>query len=126
MSVLPVVNLTIDKGTDFEASFVVTGDDTIVLNLLDTVAAARIKKYPTSPIGFDFVVGISTVDGEINISMGRSVTSQLPSGRNYFDVFIRNTDLNFTSKVVTGSIIVEDTTDPIFLDFGPDPEPEPD
>jgi hypothetical protein len=105
-----VVNLVIEKGTDFEASFSVSGDDGGMLNLLYTIAYANIKKYPTSPKVNNFVVGISTEDAEINISMGRTVTSVLSSGRNYFDVFIENTELNFVTRVVTGTIIVEDTT----------------
>lgn len=110
MSVVPVVNLTIEKGTDFEASFYLTGDDGEMLNLLYSTAEATIKKYPKSPIGHNFNVGITTADGEISISMGRTMTSTLPSGRNYFDVFIQNNELNFKTRVVTGTIIVEDTT----------------
>ena len=97
MSVVPVVNLVIEKGTDFETSFY-------------TTAEARLKKYPTSPTSYNFNVGITTADGEISISMGRTMTSTLPSGRTYFDVFITNTELDFRTRVVTGSIIVEDTT----------------
>jgi len=110
MSVVPVVNLVIEKGTDFETSFYLTGDDGGMLNLLYTTAEARLKKYPTSPTSYNFNVGITTADGEISISMGRTMTSTLPSGRNYFDVFITNTELDFKTRVVTGSIIVEDTT----------------
>jgi len=42
--------------------------------------------------------------------MGRSMTTELSSGRNYFDVFIQNSELDFVTRVVTGTIIVEDTT----------------
>lgn len=105
-----VVNLTIEKGADFEASFYVTGDDGDKLNLLFTTAFARIRKYPTSPKYTNFSVGISTEYGEINVSMARSVTSDLESGRNYFDVFIENSQMDFVTRVVTGTIIVEDTT----------------
>jgi hypothetical protein len=41
--------------------------------------------------------------------MGRTVTSQLSSGRNCFDIFIQNNQLDFVSRVVTGTVIVEDT-----------------
>jgi len=105
-----VVNLTIEKGADFEASFYLTGDDGDVLNLLYTTAFAKIKKHPTATKSHSFVVGITTADAEVNISMGRSMTTELTSGRNYFDVFIQNSDLDFVTRVVTGTIIVEDTT----------------
>lgn len=105
-----VVNLVIEKGTDFETSFFLTGDDGQMLNLLYTTAYAHIKKYPKSPTSHSFTVGITTSEGEVSISMGRTMTSKLSSGRNYFDVFIENTELNFVSRPITGTIIVEDTT----------------
>jgi hypothetical protein len=104
-----VVNLSIEKGTDFEASFTVTGDDGDPLNLLYTTAFGSIKKHPTSERSHDFVVGITTSESSINVSMGRTVTSQLSSGRNCFDIFIQNNQLDFVSRVVTGTVIVEDT-----------------
>lgn len=110
MSATQVVNLTIEKGTDFETSFYLTGDDGDMLNFLYTTAEAYLMKYTTSPKKYQFNVGITTDLGEISISMGRSMTSTLPSGRNYFDVFTTNSELDFRTRVVTGTIIVEDTS----------------
>lgn len=110
MSLTSVVNLTIEKGTDFESSFYLTGDDGEMLNLLYSTGIAVIKKHPNSPNKHNFNVGITTELGEINISMGRTMTSELESGRNHFDVFIHNTEYDFITRVVTGTIIVEDTT----------------
>lgn len=108
MAVVPV-SLTLEKGTDFEATFYVTGDDGGGLNLLYSTAEAALKKHPTSKTSYNFTVGISTADSEVSISMGKTMTSVLPSGRTYFDVFLTNTELDFTSRIVTGTIIVEDT-----------------
>jgi hypothetical protein len=104
------VNLIIEKGTDFEASFTLTGDDAEILNFTNSSAIAILKKYPTSPISYPFKCGITTEFGEISISMGRTMTATLPSGRTYFDVFVNDSGLDITSRVVAGSIIVEDTT----------------
>lgn len=109
MSATPV-NLVIEKGTSFEASFFLTGDDGDMLNLNNSICYGYVKKHPTSPTRHSFSVGISTEDGEISISMASTETSQLTSGRNYFDVFLNNTEFDFISRVVTGTIIVEDTT----------------
>jgi len=105
-----IVNLVIEKGTDFESSFFLTGDDGGPLNLLYSNAIATLKKYPSSPKEYPFNVGISTSDSEVNISMGRTMTATLPSGRNQFDIFIENTELDFVVRVITGTVIVEDTT----------------
>lgn len=105
-----VVNLIIEKGTDFESSFFLTGDDGGPLNLLYSKGIAILKKHPSSPVEYPFKVGITTSDAEVNISMGRTMTSILPSGRNQFDIFIENTELDFVVRVITGTVIVEDTT----------------
>jgi|DEB0MinimDraft_10_1074344.scaffolds.fasta_scaffold20052_4 hypothetical protein len=105
-----IVNLVIEKGTDFESSFFLTGDDGGPLNLLYSNAIAILKKHPSSPKEYPFKVGITTADSEVNISMGRTMTSTLPSGRNQFDIFIENTELDFVVRVITGTVIVEDTT----------------
>lgn len=106
----PVTNLVIEKGTDFEAAFILSGEDGELLNLSYSSIYANIKKHPTSKISHEFNVGISTEDSEVTISMGRTQTSELFSGRNYFGVYLNNTELNFMTRVVTGTIIVEDTT----------------
>lgn len=112
MAVVSLVGLTIEKGTDFEATFTLSGDDGGLLNLTETVASAKLKKHPTSPIGYDFTVGIVTSAAEVSIAMTNGLTSTLPAGRNYFDVFLTNisTSPSIVSRVVTGSIIVENTT----------------
>ena len=40
--------------------------------------------------------------------MARTDTAQLSSGRNYFDVFLRDITTGETIKVVEGTIIVQD------------------
>jgi hypothetical protein len=106
------VNLTLQKGTTFEASFVLTGDDGDILNFTNLNSYGYIKKYPTSPIQHNLVVGINTDIGEVSISMGSSLTKELFSGRNYFDVFVDGSEDNFdfVSRIIYGTIIVEDTS----------------
>jgi len=104
-----VVNIVIEKGTDFESSFFLTGDDGGPLNLLYSTATAILKKHPTSPNEYPFKVGITTENAEVNISMGRTMTSTLPSGRNSFDIFVENSELDFVVRVITGTVIVEET-----------------
>lgn len=104
-----VVSLVIERGTDFEASFYLTGDDGGPLNLLYSTGKAILKKHPSSVSEYPFKVGITTEDSEVNISMGRTMTSTLPLGRNQLDVFIENTQLDFVVRVITGTVIVEGT-----------------
>lgn len=103
------VNLILEKGTDFEAEFNIQAADATPLTLGAFTGVAKIRKYPTSPTSYPFVVIIDPVDPNIKISMGKTDTMRLESGRNYFDIFITETATGLTSKAVEGSIIVYDS-----------------
>lgn len=103
------INLTIEKGTDFEATFIVTAEDGLGLNFNSHSATAKIRKYPSSPVFFEFDVTLNTSESSIKIEMSRETTSLLPSGRNYFDILLKYETDDRISKVVSGTIIVEET-----------------
>ena len=106
---VPAVNLRIEKGTDFEATFNVfdPSDDPLLLN--NFTGSAKIRKYPSSPTSHSFTVSITSSTGEVRIGMGKTVTEQLTSGRNYYDVLLTSQTNNSTFKVVEGTIIVSDS-----------------
>jgi hypothetical protein len=106
---VPEVNLRIEKGTNFEATFKVSNSDGSVFALSNYVASAKIRKYPTSPNSQSFTTSITVFTGEIKISMASTVTSQIDSGRNYYDVIITNTGTGRIQKVFQGTAIVSDT-----------------
>ena len=105
----PAVNLTIDKGTSFEATFTVTNADGSVFSLTNYSATAKIRKHPTATSSKSFQTSITTGNGEIKISMGSTVTSELTAGRNYYDVIITHSVSNKITKVVEGTAIVTET-----------------
>jgi hypothetical protein len=113
-----VVNLVLEKGTDFDAKFTVFQSDSsnYVFSQYYT-AKSKVRKYPSSPKSQEFKVDIIGSTGEVIISMAKTTTELLESGRNYFDVFITGPTQNpngigvtfLTKKVVEGSIIVSDS-----------------
>lgn len=103
---LPAVNITIEKGTDFENSFTINNPDGSVFNLSGYSAVAKIKKYPTSSVSTPFSVSIVSGSGNIRISMASSITSQLSEGRNYYDIVIVSTGYGTKTKVIEGSALV--------------------
>lgn len=103
------VNLILEKGTDFEAEFNIQTSDASPLILSNYTGVAKIRKYPTSPISYNFVVAIDPIDPIIKITMSKINTMKLESGRNYFDIFITETISGLTSKAIEGSIIVYDS-----------------
>lgn len=111
MAVAEVNSLTIDKGVDFEATFNVLSPDDSPFSLNGYVGTSKIRKYPSSPTSHPFKVEVTVATGEVKISMASTVTSQLSSGRNYFDIILNKTvsGKNYTFKVMQGTIIVSDT-----------------
>ena len=106
----PTVNILLEKGTDFEATFNVFDVTQEPLIFNNFIGVSKLRKYPTSPISFPFTVSITASTGEVTIGMAKSITSQLPSGRNYYDILLTSLTNNTTFKVVEGNIIVSDTS----------------
>lgn len=106
---VPAVNLVIEKGTDFEATFNVTNSDGSVFYLSDYTATSKIRKHLTAPDPKSFSTSITVATGEIKISMGSTVTAQLNAGRNYYDVIITQSGTNKIQKVFEGMVIVNET-----------------
>jgi hypothetical protein len=106
---VPSINLTLDKGTDFSATFNVTNADGTPASLNNYIATAKIRKYPAAPSVQSFSTTITAAIGEIQVSMASSITATLESGRNYYDVIITQGGTNKITKVFEGMILVNDT-----------------
>jgi hypothetical protein len=106
---VPSVNLTLDKGTDFEASFIVTNADGTIFSLNNYTATAKIRKHPSASSYQSFQTIITSAIGEIKITMASAITSQLTSGRNYYDVIITQVGTGKIKKVFEGMILVNNT-----------------
>lgn len=106
---VPAVNIVIEKGTDFEATYNVTNSDNSVYSLINQTATAKIRKHPTATTSKSFQTSITVGTGEIKISMGSTVTADLSAGRNYYDVIITHNTSGKITKIFEGTAIVKDT-----------------
>lgn len=106
---IPSVNLRIEKGVDFEATFNVEAADGSSFSLVNYSALAKIRKHPTAGIAKTFTTSIVSSTGEITISLGSTATSGLTAGRNYYDVVITSSTTGKKTKVFEGNAIVTDT-----------------
>jgi phage baseplate assembly protein gpV len=106
---VPAVNLTLDKGTDFETTFNLTNSDGTFFSLTNYTATARVKKHPSSTTYKEFTTAITISTAEIKLTMSAANTALLTSGRNYYDVIITHTTINKKIKVFEGMILVQDT-----------------
>lgn len=103
------VNLRIEKGTDFEASFTIAAADGSAFSLVNYSALAKIRKHPTAGVAATFTTNIIAATGKIAISMGATDTYNLTSGRNYYDVIITSAATGKKTKVFEGNALVTDT-----------------
>jgi hypothetical protein len=106
---VPAVNITIEKGTNFEAIYNVTNADESIYSLKNQSATAKIRKHPTATTSKSFQTSITIATGEIKISMASTITAELSSGRNYYDVILTNSSNGKVTKIFEGTAIVNDT-----------------
>lgn len=103
------VNFDLEQGTTFEEEFNLTESDGSPLNLVGYSAAAKIRKYPTSPKYKAFTITfIDRQQGRVKISLDNTQTAGLDAGRNYYDLLLTDGAGKIT-KIVEGSIIVNET-----------------
>lgn len=112
MAVYEINSLTIQKGTDFEETFVVYNEDESLLEFNSSfIGVAKLKKHPTSTLEYPFDVYLDEENSTVTLSMNEDMTSQLPSGRCSFDVLLTYGYADTTTKkFISGTIIVQDTT----------------
>jgi cytoskeletal protein RodZ len=106
---VPAVNIVIEKGTSFEATYNVTNSDNSVYSLTNQSATAKIRKHPTATSSKSFTTTITVATGEIKISMGSTVTADLTAGRNYYDVILTHSSTGKIIKIFEGIALVKDT-----------------
>jgi hypothetical protein len=111
MAVYEISNLTIQKGTDFDATFTISNADGSSLGINTSfVGVSKLRKYPEAVKEYPFQVYLNAEESSVMISMASTITSELPSGRCYFDVLLTSGFAETTTKkYISGSIIVQDT-----------------
>jgi hypothetical protein len=98
------VNLVIQQGEDFEASFDLIKPDNTVVGLSSYTALATLRKYPNSEMGYQFSTTLNIVQGKVIIGMANTITEILSPGRHYYDIFLVNNGKRY--KAVEGNALV--------------------
>lgn len=108
MSSVSIVNLNIEKGTNFEETFYFTNDNGSVSNLTNTNIYAKLKKHHSSETSYTFTCSVNLSQGSITLTMNPTVTSTLPSGRCVYDVILQD-NTGKRRKLVEGDVLVKDS-----------------
>jgi len=100
------VNLTIEQGTNFTSTFTVKNPDGTVLPLTGYTATAKMAKHPSATVGITtFTTSIVTATGKVTLTLSNATTSNLDSGRYYYDCVIQSSGGTIT-RIIEGMILV--------------------
>ena len=101
-----VSNLQIEQGADFEHLFSLgDNDNNTTLNLAGFTVTSQLRKWAGSTNYVAFASTVSSpLEGEIQISMASTITTDIKPGRYLYDVILQ--DGVSTVKVVEGMVNV--------------------
>ena len=121
MAAVPVINMVIPQGTDFQEVYQSSESDGTPTNLTSYTAFSKLKKHPSSLSAYDFNIGISSEAGQIAIGMTSGLTVSIKPGRYFYDVFIKS-PVGKVTRLVQGQVEV---TAGISTSLIPSPPPAP-
>ena len=105
MAAIPL-NLLLEKGTDFDATFNIQNEDnTTPLNLTGYTADAKMRRY-YSTTSTDFTVGfVDRYNGILKISMTNAATAALDPRRYVYDIVLTSPQ-GIKTRVIEGILEV--------------------
>jgi len=108
---VPRVNIQIEAGTDFEATYNVTQSDGSPLNLTNHSISAKMRKHHSTygHVAFGATFGSTPADGEITISLTDVQTGIATVGRYNYDILITNDINGKKEKVISGQALINPT-----------------
>ncbi len=106
MAAIPL-NLLLEKGTDFDATFNIQNEDnTTPLNLTGYTAEAKLKKSYYTSTSTNFVVDfVDRYNGILKISLNNTGTSALDARRYVYDIVLTSPQ-SIKTRVIEGILEV--------------------
>ena len=99
------INITIEQGEDFSATYTVLNPDESTAALFGYSTAGTLRKYPGSSTGYNFTTNLTISSGLVTISLSKDITKTLSPGRYYYDVFLISNG-GSRKKIFEGNAIV--------------------
>lgn len=108
---VPVVNLVVEEGTDFQRTYSLKKFDGQPLDLSIYSFDAKMRKWTNSvgSISFGTTYNADPTKGQLTISLTNAQTGIITAGRYNYDVVIENITNNKKTKVISGQIKVNST-----------------
>lgn len=108
---VPVVNLVVEEGTDFQRTYSLKRSDGQPLDLSIYSFDAKMRKWTNSAgsISFGTTYNADPTKGQLTISLTNTQTGIITAGRYNYDIVIENNNNNKKTKVITGQVKVNST-----------------
>lgn len=99
------INITIEQGADFSASYTIKNPDETIASLANYTALATLKKHPGAATGYSFTTSLNTTTGVLDTGLSRTITATLTPGRYYYDIFLVASDGTRTKRVEGNALV---------------------
>lgn len=100
------VNLVLEQGVDFQATFTINNTNNAPLNLTGYSGISSIRKHPSSSTAYPLTIEFpDRLNGKVRISMGYTATDAIEGGRYVYDVVLISPN-SYKSRAVQGNVLV--------------------
>lgn len=98
-------NILVNQGATFTTTFIITDDNSDVIDLTGYTGNSQIRKHYSSNSYYTFTVSIAEANGEVTLSLTANQSANIEAGRYYYDCLLTS-DSNVISRVVEGVVTV--------------------
>jgi hypothetical protein len=100
------VNLVLEQGVDFQATFTIRNQNNSPLNLTGYTGISSIRKHPTSTNAYPLTLSFTDrLNGKITVSMGYTASDSIEGGRYVYDVILISPN-SYRTRAVQGNVLV--------------------
>lgn len=100
------VNLVLEQGVDFQATFTIRNTNNAPLNLTGYTGISSIRKHPSSSTSYPLTLTFpDRINGKISVSMGYTATDAIEGGRYVYDVILISPN-SYRTRAVQGNVLV--------------------
>ena len=100
------INLVLDQGVDFEATFTIRNENGSALNLTGYSGAAQLRKHPEASKSTAFTVTYpNRVNGQIKVALASTITSTIEGGRYVYDLVLTSPNA-YKTRPIQGNVLV--------------------
>ena len=102
------LNLRIDQGSDYLINLTVSDETGIPYDLTEWTANSSFAKHHTSSTYYDFnTEAVVPANGNLNLVLPGADSTDIPSGRYYYDVVLKSNANTAVKRVMQGVVTID-------------------